>query len=90
MNNLGLFVDTIAAAVVQENPQKEAIKNANESGNFVILDEAYRGIAFESIPKFEGALRVRSFSKEFNMENWRLGYLVAPKEIVQKVVKFNQ
>lgn len=69
---------------------KEAIENANAAGDFVILDEAYRGIAFESIPKFEGALRVRSFSKEFNMENWRLGYLVAPSEIVQKVVKFNQ
>ena len=24
------------------------------------------------------------------MENWRLGYLIAPQEIVQKVVKFNQ
>ncbi len=67
-----------------------AIENADASGNHVILDEAYKGIAFEKIPKFENALRVRSFSKEFNMENWRLGYLIAPTEIVQKVVKFNQ
>ncbi len=67
-----------------------AIKNANAGGSYVVLDEAYRGIAFEKIPMFEGALRVRSFSKEFNMENWRLGYLVAPQEIVRKVVKFNQ
>ncbi|MEM2137621.1 MAG: pyridoxal phosphate-dependent aminotransferase [Candidatus Anstonellaceae archaeon] len=67
-----------------------AIDEANASGSHVILDEAYKGIAFEKIPEYEGALRVRSFSKEFNMENWRLGYLVAPPEIVQKVVKFNQ
>jgi len=67
-----------------------AIEEANAGGSRVILDEAYRGIAFEKIPEYKGALRVRSFSKEFNMENWRLGYLVAPPEIVQKVVKFNQ
>jgi len=33
---------------------------------------------------------VRSFSKEFNMENWRLGYVVAPAEIARKIVEYNQ
>lgn len=55
----------------------------------VILDEAYKGLAFEKIPSFD-CIRVRSFSKEFNMENWRLGYAVVPKDIAKKLVQYNQ
>ena len=68
---------------------QKTIKAAHDSGKHIVVDEAYKGIAFTEIPKFD-AIRVRSFSKEFNMENWRLGYLVAPDEIAQKVIKFNQ
>lgn len=67
------------------------IAEAKGNGSRVIVDEAYRGLAFEKIPiPSPDAVRVRSFSKEFNMENWRLGYVVAPEEIARKIVEYNQ
>lgn len=69
---------------------EEAIGEALGKGIQVILDEAYRELAFENVPSHSGAVRVRSFSKEFNMEGWRIGYAIAPEEIAKKLVKFNQ
>jgi aspartate aminotransferase len=72
----------------------KTIEEAERVGAVVIIDEAYRGLAYEEVspPKYnyQNAVRLRSFSKEFNMEGWRLGYAVAPKEIVAKMVKFTQ
>ncbi len=63
---------------------------AREAGGQVILDEAYKGLAFEPMPRIDGALRVRSFSKEFSMEGWRLGYAVAPAPVAAALTGFNQ
>jgi len=68
---------------------QETLDRAKAQGALVILDEAYKGGAFEPVPTYE-AIRIRSFSKEFSMEGWRLGYAVAPKEVVDRVVAFNQ
>ncbi len=69
-----------------------AAERMQANGGYLILDEAYRGLAFEPIASVEhpAALRVRSFSKEFNMEGWRLGYAVVPKDIARELVRFNQ
>lgn len=77
------------STIYDDGLMKKSIAEAQANGTHVIVDEAYRGIAFRGIPKFDG-IKIRSFSKEFNMENWRLGYVVAPEEIVQKVIKYNQ
>lgn len=77
------------STVYNENLLKKTIDDANDSGLTVILDEAYKALAFEKIPNYENAIRVRSFSKEFNMEGYRLGYAIAPKEIVNKMIDFN-
>lgn len=71
---------------------RAAIEQAQAANIPLVLDEAYKELAFEPIPRYDGenVIRVRSFSKEFNMEGWRLGYAIAPREIVQKVVAFNQ
>ena len=78
------------STIYGESWMRKALSQAEKRETHVILDEAYRGIAFEGIPQYKGAICVRSFSKEFNMENWRLGYLVAPEEVAEKVVAFNQ
>ena len=78
------------STIYPEEWMHKVLKQAKESKRHVILDEAYRGIAFEAIPQYAGAIRVRSFSKEFNMENWRLGYAVAPKGVAGKLVEFLQ
>ncbi|MFH1784909.1 MAG: pyridoxal phosphate-dependent aminotransferase [Candidatus Micrarchaeota archaeon] len=69
---------------------QETINKANKVGAIVIIDEAYKGLAFKEIPIYENAIRLRSFSKEFNMEGWRIGYAIAPKEVVEKITRFNQ
>lgn len=74
------------STVYSEDSIKEAIDGA---AGHMILDEAYKGLAFSSIPAFD-CIRVRSFSKEFNMENWRLGYAVAPEEVAKKLIAYNQ
>jgi aspartate aminotransferase len=66
-----------------------AIDDAAEKGVPVILDEAYRALSYVEIPNYEG-MHVRSFSKEFNFEGWRLGYAVAPKDLVKKLSEFSQ
>ncbi|VVC03930.1 (5-formylfuran-3-yl)methyl phosphate transaminase [Candidatus Bilamarchaeum dharawalense] len=78
------------STVYDEELIRKTIKKANEVGAEVILDETYKGLVFKEIPGYENAIRLRSFSKEFSMEGWRLGYAVAPKEIVDKITKFNQ
>lgn len=77
------------STICADSSMERAIWAAKKGGAAVIVDEAYRGIAFEKIP-VPDAIRVRSFSKEFNMESWRLGYIVAPVEIARRMIQFNQ
>lgn len=74
--------------VYKESLIKTLIEDAQKKGVPVLIDEAYKGLAFNKIPRYQGAICARSFSKEFNMEGWRLGYLVAPKDIVTKIGAF--
>lgn len=68
---------------------EEAAARARDQGAALVIDEAYRGVAFAEVGAC-AAIRVRSFSKEFSMEGWRLGYAVAPAEVAQRLVAFNQ
>lgn len=70
---------------------KDCVEGAlRHFGEKLIIDEAYRGLAFKPLPTILGAIRVRSFSKEFNLEGWRLGYAVAPPKLISEVVRFLQ
>ena len=77
------------STVYPDSTVLELLESASNCGGTVILDEAYRGLSFESIPRYD-SIRLRSFSKEFNMEGWRLGYAVTPKELAEKLERFNQ
>lgn len=68
---------------------KKLLEECAQKNSLAVLDEAYKGLSFEKIPLYD-AMRVRSFSKEFNMEEWRLAYLVGPKDLVDKIINFNQ
>ena len=67
----------------------KAVKDAEDKGTHVIMDEAYRGLSFEPVERI-GKIRLRSFSKEFCLENWRLGYAIAPENIAKQLERFNQ
>jgi aspartate aminotransferase len=69
---------------------EEVINEAARHGVAVVIDEAYRGLAFQEYPRYDGAIRVRSFSKEFNMEGWRLGYVASPAPVARRLTRFNQ
>ena len=57
----------------------------------VVVDEAYRGLCFGTPPALPvGVLRVRSFSKEFCMEGWRVGYALLPEALAARLTAFNQ
>ena len=60
----------------------------------IISDEIYHGIEFESKSDtfFEynnNALIINSFSKYFNMTGWRIGWIVAPKKVIQTIEKLS-
>lgn len=89
---LGIICNPLnpTSTVYADEAVKNAISRAADAGSHIILDEAYKGLAFRRIPRFEGATRVRSFSKEFNMEGWRLGYAIAPEDVAKRLVAYNQ
>ena len=69
----------------------EMINNA-----FVITDEVYEHIVFEpnkhiyfaSLPgMFERTISCGSLSKTYAMTGWRLGYVIAPKEVIDNCKK---
>ena len=60
-------------------------------------DEAYRSLVYEqefpSITKYcrkDTVAIINSFSKQFAMTGWRVGYVVAEEEFINAVVKFQQ
>jgi aspartate/methionine/tyrosine aminotransferase len=76
----------------------EAIAELAHRHDFLVVsDEIYSrniyGPAFHSISQVEGmcdrTIIVDGFSKAYAMTGWRLGYLIAPKEIAQTVTLFN-
>jgi len=84
------------------NPTSKAIKNfekiieiAKENGIKVLSDECYSDISFsntKSILEFnwEENFFVNSFSKTFAMTGWRLGYVIADKEVINRLGNFFQ
>ena len=60
----------------------------------IISDEIYHGVEYgkfsETILKFnQDAIVINSFSKYFSMTGWRLGWLVAPKKIINTIEKLS-
>lgn len=65
----------------------------------VLADEAYEQVLYDgnkhisiaSLPgMWERTITVQSFSKTYSMCGWRIGYLVAPAELVRIVVRAHQ
>lgn len=69
------------------------------SANHILIfdDEAYRSLVYEdkypSIADYcrkEDIVIINSFSKQFAMTGWRVGYVVADESFINTVVKFQQ
>jgi len=64
-------------------------------GGFVVVDEIYQGLVYDSEPSTALGLAddvfvVNSFSKYFCMTGWRLGWIVAPDSHVREIEKLAQ
>ncbi len=73
----------------------EIVDFVAEQGGYVIVDEIYHNLVYgESSPSavtLPGpVVVVNSFSKYFNMTGWRLGWMVAPPELIAEVDRLAQ
>jgi aspartate aminotransferase len=69
---------------------------ANKKGITILSDEVYGTISFvktKSILEYDGDhthILSNGFSKTFTMTGWRLGYLIANKQLIDNITKLNQ
>ena len=100
------WTDKISAVMVASpsNPtgtllsQEEIIAMAafvKEKGTYLIVDEIYHGLVYDvdvntALEIEKNIIVINSFSKYFNMTGWRLGWLVAPEELVDDMDKLAQ
>jgi len=72
------------------------VEIANRKNVTILSDEVYSTIAFsktKSILEYNGGHRhilSNGFSKTFTMTGWRIGYIIASKELVDKITRLNQ
>lgn len=87
-----------AGYVLSDRELKEIAEFAGEHNLLVLSDEMYEKIIYEkrhlSIASLddmhERTIIINGFSKTYAMTGWRLGYAVAPPEIMKGMVKLQQ
>ena len=82
-------------AVCSEEGLKALAELCRRHGLTVLSDEVYREIIYEgraeSMARFyERTVVINSLSKMYSMTGWRLGWCVAPSELIRTVIIFNQ
>lgn len=85
-------------AVMQKKDLEELLPVILEKDLLVISDEIYSELIYEdrfcscsSLPNMATrTIVIRGFSKSFAMTGWRLGYVLAPREITAQMVKIHQ
>jgi aspartate aminotransferase len=82
------------SGVIEEKVFDGIVQIANEKGITILSDEVYADISFiktKRILDYGGDhILVTGFSKTFTMTGWRLGYVIANTEFVEKIAKLNQ
>ncbi len=80
------------ATVIPEETLRKIAEVAKKHNVLVISDEIYSGLVYDdvkahSIASFPGmkerTIIINSLSKTFSMTGWRIGYLIAPEEVVK-------
>jgi aspartate aminotransferase len=72
------------------------VEIANKKGVTILSDEVYGTISFvktKSILEYDGDhthILTTGFSKTFSMTGWRIGYIIANKQLVDNITKLNQ
>jgi len=82
-------------AVYEKATLQAITEMADANGSLVLCDEVYEYLLYEGehyspASEFGNVITVNSFSKSYAMTGWRLGYVTAPKEILDGMVKVYQ
>ncbi len=92
------FPNNPTGAVMEKKDLEEIAEVIREKDIFVISDEIYselsykgRHVSIASLPGMqERTVLINGFSKAYAMTGWRLGYALAPKEIMEQMLKIHQ
>jgi aspartate aminotransferase len=80
--------------VLDAKTVREIVHIADDHGVTIVSDEVYADISFVETKSVldisNNHVVVKSFSKTFAMTGWRIGYVIANKELIDKIVKLNQ
>ncbi len=78
----------------------EPIADLARRHNFLVVeDDIYTGMLYDGVEHFpiaqapgmrERTLIISSFSKTYAMDGWRIGYLIAPREVITQALKLHQ
>lgn len=82
-------------STIQGDATVERLREIARKKNIILIfDEAYHALQHVPVPEqaidVENEIRVRTFSKPYSMTGFRIGYLVARKEVVDELAKFFQ
>ena len=77
-------------ALMPEDQIKQVVEVARQAGAYILCDEVYRHLNHEDgytpsiVDLYEKGISSGSMSKVFSLAGIRLGWLVAPKEVIEK------
>jgi aspartate aminotransferase len=82
-------------AVYSKEELRRLAQLINERNIIAISDDVYRDIYFEERPDSianytSNCAVINSLSKNFSMTGWRLGWCIAPPELMKPLISFNQ
>jgi len=82
------------SSILEEKVLDGIVRIANDKGITILSDEVYADISFvktKRILEYGGDhILVTGFSKTFTMTGWRIGYVIANTELIEKLAKLNQ
>jgi len=83
-------------AVYGREEMGAVVRVAEEAGAYVISDEVYEPFVYDGeffsaanlIDDYPRIIVVQSFSKSLSITGWRLGYMIAPADLTERIQKF--
>jgi aspartate/methionine/tyrosine aminotransferase len=81
--------------LIEDDELARIVETVAALGGVLIVDEIYHGLVYSGTVRSvlhhsDAAFVVNSFSKYYGMTGWRVGWLVAPKDYVDAVVRLAQ
>lgn len=92
------FPSNPTGAVMNEKELKTIAEMAEENDLLILSDEVYEKIIYDGLKHTclatlgvqDRTIVVNSFSKTYAMTGWRLGYIVAPSDLMNSIFKVHQ